>query len=252
MLAKVDVTGDVQGLGCLLLELKDAIRLGGTLIMLPDDSLEGMVGAWCISSITEQFFGHSKKRNKMPPFFCTNNEPPVGCEKQGSRLWLQSLFSLLCCLFLIHGDGSCLAATPSNELFSARVMKVVDGDSLEVIHQGKTLRVRLWGIDTPEWQQEFSHKALAFTRARVQGRRVELQPKAWDKYGRLVAVVKVGGHTLNEELLREGLAWVHIYYCKEPICREWRQLEKEARMTRRGLWQGDTLVPPWKWKQGRK
>ena len=188
----------------------------------------------------------------MPPFFCKYNVPAVGRKAQRRRLWSPGLFSLLCCLFLIHGYESCLAVTTSNEVFSAQVVKVVDGDSLELSHQGKKLRVRLWGIDTPEWQQEFSHKAKAFTSSRVQGQWVELQPKAWDKYGRLVAVVKVGGQTLNEELLREGLAWVHIYYCKEPICRGWRQLEKEARMARRGLWQSDTPVPPWKWKQGRK
>ncbi|MBW6519888.1 MAG: thermonuclease family protein [Desulfoarculaceae bacterium] len=188
----------------------------------------------------------------MPPFFCPDNELAVGRKVQRQCLWLPGLFSLFLCLFLILGYGSCPAATLSHEVFSARVMKVVDGDSLEVNYQGKKLRVRLWGIDTPEWQQEFSHKAKAFTKNRVQGRWVELQPKAWDKYGRLVAVVKVEGSTLNEELLREGLAWVHIYYCQEPICRGWRQLEKEARTARRGLWQSKNPVPPWKWKQGRK
>ncbi len=188
----------------------------------------------------------------MPPFFCNYNELELERKSQRCRLWLSGFLFLLFSVFLFQGYGSCLAATPSNELFSARVMHVVDGDSLEVSHQGKKLRVRLWGIDSPEWQQKFSHQAKAFTSNRIHGQWVELQPKAWDKYGRLVAVVKVGGQTLNEELLREGLAWVHIYYCKEPICREWRLLEKEARMARRGLWQGDTPVPPWKWKQGRK
>jgi endonuclease YncB( thermonuclease family) len=185
----------------------------------------------------------------MPPFFCIKNKLAAGYLQ---RLWSLRFFPLLLCLFLIHGQGACQAAATSADVFSVRVTKVIDGDSLEVSHQGKKLRVRLWGIDTPEWRQEFSHKAKAFTRDRVQGRRVELQPKDRDKYGRLVAVVKVGGSTLNEELLREGLAWVHIYYCKEPICQSWRQLEKEARTARRGLWQGANPVPPWKWKQGRK
>ena len=165
------------------------------------------------------------------------------------RPWPLGLLFLVFCAFLLRGYESCRAATNSYELFSARVIKVIDGDTLEVTHQGKKLRVRLWGIDTPEWQQGFSHNARDFTRHRVQGQRVELLAKAWDKYGRLVAMVQVGGSSLNEELLREGLAWVHIYYCREPICRGWRQLEKEARMARRGLWQDDNPVPPWKWKQ---
>ncbi|MFH2123586.1 MAG: hypothetical protein ABIJ50_08920 [Pseudomonadota bacterium] len=57
VLAKMDVTGDVQGVGCLLLELKDAIRLGGTLIMLPDDSLEEMVAAGDYNEDAEDSYG---------------------------------------------------------------------------------------------------------------------------------------------------------------------------------------------------
>ena len=169
------------------------------------------------------------------------------------RPWPLGLLFLVFCLFLVSGDELCLANTDGyDKVFSADVAKVIDGDTIEVRYQGRKLRVRLFGIDAPEWQQEFSHQAKEFTRQRVQGQRVELQSKAWDKYDRLVAVIHVGGDSLNEELLREGLAWVHIYYCKEPICRKWRQLEKEARMARRGLWKNDKPEPPWKWKQNHK
>lgn len=169
------------------------------------------------------------------------------------RPWLLGLLFLLSCVCLLSGYELCPANTDGyDEVFSADVVKVIDGDTLEVRHQGRTLRVRLFGIDTPEWQQEFSHQAEEFTRQRVERQRVELRSKDQDKYGRLVAVVHVGGDSLNEELLREGLAWVHIYYCKEPICRKWRQLEQEARIARRGLWKNDTPVPPWKWKQSHK
>ncbi|MBU0665432.1 MAG: hypothetical protein KJ990_12935 [Proteobacteria bacterium] len=57
VVAKMDVTGDVQGLGCLLIELKDAIRLGGTLIMLPDDALEEMVSAGEYNEDAEDSYG---------------------------------------------------------------------------------------------------------------------------------------------------------------------------------------------------
>ena len=38
--AKLDISGDIEGAGCLLVRVKDAIRLGGTLIMLPQNELE--------------------------------------------------------------------------------------------------------------------------------------------------------------------------------------------------------------------
>lgn len=44
ILAKVEVTGEVEGLGCLVIGIRDAIRLGGTLIMLPSAELEEVVG----------------------------------------------------------------------------------------------------------------------------------------------------------------------------------------------------------------
>ena len=173
------------------------------------------------------------------------------------RKGLSSWVWLACSLLLFGGvlfldGGECFARTGLDTVFSAHVTKVIDGDTIEVKASGKTLRVRLWGIDTPEWQQKFSHEAREFTQRRLAGRQVELRGKTWDTYGRLVALVMVEGHSFNEVLLREGHAWVHIYYCKEPICREWRKLEKEARKAGRGLWQEKNPVAPWKWKQTHK
>lgn len=42
--AHLDITGDVSGKSCLLVSIKDAIRLGGTLIMLPDAELQEVIG----------------------------------------------------------------------------------------------------------------------------------------------------------------------------------------------------------------
>ena len=42
--ARLDITGDISGKGCLLIGIKDAIRLGGTLIMLPDQELQEVIG----------------------------------------------------------------------------------------------------------------------------------------------------------------------------------------------------------------
>lgn len=163
--------------------------------------------------------------------------------------WARNLCLLLFVLVTGLGTEPSRAGTDSREHVSAQVTQVIDGDTFEVRIRGKRVRVRLWGIDTPERQQKFSREAREFTRMRIEGRRVDLLSRAWDKYGRLVAMVKVEGSSLNEELLREGWAWVHIYYCREPICRGWRELEQEARMAGRGLWQQENPVPPWKWKQ---
>ncbi len=57
ILARVDLAGDLEGQGCLVIGIKDAIRLGGTLIMLPDAELEEVVGREEYAGETEDSYG---------------------------------------------------------------------------------------------------------------------------------------------------------------------------------------------------
>ncbi len=133
---------------------------------------------------------------------------------------------------------------------SAVVERIIDGDTISVKYNNKRLKVRLWGIDTPEYRQPYSKAATKFTSKMVAGELVFLEVKDWDDYGRMVAVVTLSDkRCLNEELVKEGLAWVHIYYCKEAICNQWYGYEKKARQERIGLWQDKSPVPPWVWKR---
>ncbi len=140
----------------------------------------------------------------------------------------------------------------AQEYFQARVKRVIDGDSIVVRHRGEHLQVRLWGIDTPEWKQSFSSNAKQYTRKNLDNRIVTIYPKDWDSYGRLVAMVKVEERCINQALIKAGLAWVHIYYCKESICERWRNLEAGARKKGLGLWADTKPVPPWVWKRKHK
>jgi endonuclease YncB( thermonuclease family) len=117
-----------------------------------------------------------------------------------------------------------------------KVIGVIDGDSIAVIHDGKGEHIRLWGIDCPEKGQDFGTKAKQATSALVFGKVVEVQPVTRDRYGRTVAFVRVGDTLVNEELIRQGLAWVFTRYCGRPICQEWKKLEEQARKAKRGLW----------------
>ncbi len=139
----------------------------------------------------------------------------------------------------------CFAKDP----FKARVQRVIDGDTIIIHHRNKNLKVRLWGIDTPEWKQPFSRKAKLFTLHHLKSRIVEIYPKDWDDYGRLVAIVRLENRLFNQDLIEAGLAWVHIYYCKESICQTWKDLEKSARNQHLGLWNDKNPVPPWIWKR---
>ena len=96
-------------------------------------------------------------------------------------------------------------------------------------------QIRLWGIDCPEKGQDFGNKAKQLTSSLVFGKAVQVEPVAIDRYGRTVALVSVGSISVNEELIRQGLAWVFTRYCDRPICEGWKTLEEEARKAKRGL-----------------
>ncbi|HQH28791.1 MAG TPA: thermonuclease family protein, partial [Oligoflexia bacterium] len=55
------------------------------------------------------------------------------------------------------------------ESFSGEVVGVVDGDTIFVMLEGRTNKVRLWGIDCPETGQAFGKRAKQFTSSKVFG-----------------------------------------------------------------------------------
>ena len=130
---------------------------------------------------------------------------------------------------------------------AARVLAVVDGDSLEVRAGDEKLQVRLHGIDCPEWDQPHGAEAREFTTVLALGRMVKLLTRDEDAYGRRVAEVLLeDGRSLNRELVRAGHAWWYRRYSAAP---DLERLEGEARAAGRGLWRHPDPVPPWVWRR---
>jgi endonuclease YncB( thermonuclease family) len=130
-----------------------------------------------------------------------------------------------------------------------KVTRVYDGDTITVSGEGKELRVRLYGIDTPESTQWYGQNAKQFTSSQVFGKMVSIDRIDTDRYGRTVALVSVGDLVINKLLVEYGYAWVYDRYCRKPFCVEWKQLEEEARKGKRGLWKNPNAIPPWKYRQ---
>jgi micrococcal nuclease len=133
------------------------------------------------------------------------------------------------------------------------VVKVLDGDSIEIKRNGKVHTIRLYGIDTPEYKQAYSNKAKQFTKRLVNRQKVNVVEKDIDRYGRIVALVESRGQLVNRELVREGLAWYYSKYClAQPLCGELKDLERKARNEDRGLWRDENPVSPMDWKRQQK
>lgn len=124
------------------------------------------------------------------------------------------------------------------------VIAVSDGDTLWVAPDGarrKPLKVRLAGIDAPERCQADGEAARAALAAHVLQRRVEVQVRARDEFGRLVARVVADGEDVNAWIVARGHAWSPGWkHGPGPYARE----EKEARAARRGLFaEADAIEP---------
>lgn len=132
-----------------------------------------------------------------------------------------------------------------------RVVQVADGDTL-VVHtsMGKTDRIRLYGIDSPELGQRGGDEARAFAEDMLLFSPVSLSVLDKDQYGRGVALVRLeDGRIANEEMVRAGLAWVYRAYCREAFCAKWLALEHQARKQGLGLWRHANPTPPWQWRR---
>ncbi len=161
-----------------------------------------------------------------------------------------SIIALATALFLVV-----LVSASSVVAWTGRVVHVADGDTITVLKDSPSakeqVKVRLYGIDCPERNQDFGAKAKAFTADMAFGRLVTVENMDRDRYGRTVGLVSLQGMSLNEELVSAGLAWVYPRYCKISLCRGWVKTERQARRLRRGLWSISTTIPPWEFRRSR-
>ncbi len=129
---------------------------------------------------------------------------------------------------------------------TGRVVAVHDGDTISVLQEQHSVRVRLHGIDCPELHQPFGRAAKRATSSLVFKRDVRIVPVDTDRYGRLVARVFVGSLDVNLELVRRGFAWHYVRYSHDAAL---AAAQREARAARRGLWADPHPVPPWAWRR---
>ena len=145
-----------------------------------------------------------------------------------------------------------LSCTPTSA-WEARCVGVADGDTITVRAEGQTkARIRLYGIDAPEKGQDFGGRAKEHLSGLVYGETVDIEKMDTDRYGRTVAVVRVGAVNANEEMLKAGMAWVFTPRCRNKVCVGWKDLEIQARERRAGLWSQPEPVAPWDWRKQKK
>lgn len=133
------------------------------------------------------------------------------------------------------------------EEFDAKVIAVMDGDTVLVLRDGKKVKVRLLNIDAPESDQEFGKESRQSLVSKVLKKQVHIDSKAVDIYGRMVAEITVDGRSVNEEQVQSGMAWENSHYHSN---KHYLSLNQSAQQAKRGLWsKSGKPITPEQWRK---
>ena len=137
--------------------------------------------------------------------------------------------------------------TGNSDPSKAVVVRVVDGDTLQVRIGGRQETVRLIGVDTPETVKPgapvdcFGPEASAYTKSVLKPGtevRLERDVEARDKYNRLLAYVYIaeGNVFFNEDLLKAGFAVSMRFPPNTAFAEHFDAVVAEAKDSGVGLW----------------
>jgi len=133
------------------------------------------------------------------------------------------------------------------EEFDARVIAVMDGDTVLLLRDGNKVKVRLVNIDAPESDQEFGRESRQSLADKVLKKQVHVNSRAVDIYGRMVADISVDGRSVNEAQVQSGMAWENSHFHGN---KHYQSLNRDAQQARRGLWaQPVKPVSPEQWRK---
>ncbi len=165
-------------------------------------------------------------------------------------------FFLILTFFLV---STSVSLSWEKNVLSGRVTRVSDGDTIWVrLDSGRRVKVRVWGIDTPE---KFPSKKLAGEARRcgvfqerikrlgrlaservkelLDHHRIKLIPRGRCYYGRLLALIILpDGTDFGELMIEEGFACVYRKNTKDS----YRRAEYRARRDGKGFWGIDPAV----------
>ncbi|MFM7035136.1 MAG: thermonuclease family protein [Planctomycetia bacterium] len=128
-----------------------------------------------------------------------------------------------------------------------RVETVHDADTVTCRDDsGHAVKIRLQGIDAPEFDQPHGREARNALDAKIAGRHVRVAGSARDQHGRLLGTLWLEDRDINRELVAEGHAWVFGGFVPDP---DLVAAEETARWARRGLWAAEHPISPSQWRQ---
>lgn len=129
---------------------------------------------------------------------------------RAQHLSVTTFLALALALFLI---ASTAFDSRADSALEGRVSKVFDGDTFTL--SGQSRRIRVWGLDAPEWDEPGGSAATATLRALIGGQRLRCGVVDIDRYGRFVAqCVLPDGRDIAAVMIASGAATEFCRYSR--------------------------------------
>lgn len=132
--------------------------------------------------------------------------------------------------------------------FEAKVINVSDGDTISVLRNDKTIKIRLSGIDTPELNQSHGKISKQFLSKLISNKIITVKGDKYDRYGRLIGDIYINSLWVNYELVSHGHAW---HYKRYSTDQRLSNAEDIARKMCKGLWVDKNPIAPWDFRKNK-
>lgn len=186
---------------------------------------------WYLSCIWWLFLrknASSKSGSRQPKMFQNR--------KTSRSSWIQTLKTIVLMAFL---------AAPA---MAEKVVSCHDGDTCRVLDaQGKTIKIRFYGIDAPEIDQPFGKESRDYLESLIKGKDVKIK-FVGRSFNRRTAKIYFNGQDIQALMVSHGYAWNYSQYSGTAYLQD----EKKARAAKSGLWAQKDVISPYCWRWNNK
>ena len=157
---------------------------------------------------------------------------------------------ILLCILIALSLFSCSTKKRRPQHGEGNVVKILDGDTYDVMVNGIQTRIRMYGIDAPEKGMDFYKVSKDYLASLCQGNEIRIEKTDTDRYGRTIARSYLpDGRELGAEMIKAGLAW---HFKKYSSDQDLAQFEIQARENKIGLWINDNPIAPWDYRKSKR
>ncbi|MFA6050790.1 MAG: thermonuclease family protein [Candidatus Paceibacterota bacterium] len=135
--------------------------------------------------------------------------------------------------------------------FEAEVLRIIDGDTVEIFYDGKKDTLRLTGIDAPEWGSHvkaecYGEEASVRMKELSDGKSIVVvidgSQSDRDMYGRLLGYMYLkDGTFVNQKMIEQGYAEEYRFKTSYAHEDQFKSAEADARLKNLGIWGGCSL-----------